>query len=101
MTATHPAAPTAGLRAPRLVTDALIAQLRSEREEQLARVARQLVGDPGLGITRVIIHGARYDQTFIWEDNRIARGAPSQASATDRRAGLRAFAARLRRWRVA
>jgi hypothetical protein len=101
MTSTHAAAPAAGARAPRLVTAALIEQIRSEREEQLARVARQLVGDPDLGITQVIIHGARCDQIFNCADDRVARGAPAERLTTGRRAGLRAFGVRLRRRRVA
>jgi hypothetical protein len=79
------------------VTDALISQLRSEREEQLARVARQLVGDPALGITQVVIHSARCDQVFIREGDHVRCGASPLHVTTGRLAMLRAFAVRLRR----
>jgi hypothetical protein len=85
----------------RLVTDELVEQTESARAEQLARVARQLVGDPRLGITQVRIHGPRCDETYSAEGECVVpeQAAPPVAAGRRALSRFRAFRAHATRER--
>jgi hypothetical protein len=79
------------------VTDELVEQTEHARAEQLARVARQLVGDPSLGITQVRVFGTRYDDIFSAAPQRAAPEPAPAPRSTRWRALLHVFARRPRR----
>jgi hypothetical protein len=85
----------------RIVTDELVEQTEHARAEQLARVARQLVGDPSLGITQVRVFGPLYDDTFSAATQHEAADAASVEPAVARRALFLPFRARRPRRRPA